>query len=106
DALGGEVLPDVELGPVGQREDADVLALVVPAVVERPQLGSLVLRVPLAELVPEGKDSLFRARLLLVAASAAEDRVVAAGGDRVEQRDGLQRVADAVRPLPHPARGD
>ena len=48
-----DVLPDVELGPVRQREHADVLALAVPAVVEVPQLGPLVLRVPLAELVAE-----------------------------------------------------
>jgi hypothetical protein len=42
-----DVLPHVELGPVGQREHADALARVDLAVVEVPQLGALVLRVPL-----------------------------------------------------------
>jgi hypothetical protein len=41
-----DVLPDVELGPVGEREDADALALVLAGIVEVPQLGPLVLRVP------------------------------------------------------------
>ena len=51
--LLADVLPDVELGPVRDGEDPDVLTRPVPAVVERPQLGTLVLRVPLAELVAE-----------------------------------------------------
>ena len=46
DVLEVDVLPDVELGPVRQREDADALALGFARVVERPQLGALVLRVP------------------------------------------------------------
>ena len=57
DLLVVDVLPDVELGPVRQREHADVLALAVAAVVEAPQLGALVLRVPLAELVAEARRS-------------------------------------------------
>src|ERR1700735_2156342 len=38
DFLGADVGPDVELGPVGQREDPDVLTLVVASVVKVPQL--------------------------------------------------------------------
>ncbi|OBK68105.1 sulfate adenylyltransferase subunit CysD, partial [Mycobacterium sp. 1165178.9] len=38
-----------EFGPVGQREDPDVLALVMAAVVQVPQLGALGLRIPLTE---------------------------------------------------------
>ena len=75
--LVGDVLPDVELGPVRQREHPDVLALAVPAVVEAPQLGPLVLRVPLAELVAEAEDPLLGPGLLLVAAGAAEHGVEA-----------------------------
>ena len=77
DVLEVDVLPDVELGPVREREDADALALVDLAVVEVPQLGPLVLRVPLVELVAEGVDALLGARLLLVAAGAAERGVEA-----------------------------
>ena len=65
-----------------QREDADVLALAVAAVVEAPQLGPLVLRVPLAELVAEAEHPLLGPRLLLVAAGAAEHGVEAALLDR------------------------
>ncbi len=63
------------LGPVGQREHADVLAGPVLAVVEVPQLRPLVARVPLAELVAEAEHALLGARLLLVPARAAEHGV-------------------------------
>ena len=99
DALALDVAPDVELGPVRDRERAHVLAGGVAAVVQAPQLGPLVARIPLAELVAQRDDPLLRARLVLVAARAAEDGVVAAGGDRVEQRQRLQRVAGAVGAL-------
>ena len=71
----------------------------VAAVVEAPQLGALVARVPLAELVAQRDDALLGAGLVLVAARAAEDGVVAAGRDRVEERKRLQRVARAVGAL-------
>ena len=77
DVVVGDVLPDVELGPVAQREDADVLALAVAAVVEVPQLGPLVLRVPLTEVVAERVDALLRPGLLLVAPTASEDGIEA-----------------------------
>src|SRR5947209_13758167 len=92
DGFVGDVLPDVELGPVAQREDPDVLALAMAAVVERPQLGPLVLRIPLAELVAEREHPLLRPGLLLVAAGAAEHGVVAALLDRAQERRGLQPV--------------
>ena len=63
-----------------------MLARAVAAVVEVPQLGALVARVPLAELVAQGEDPLLGPGLLLVAAAAAEDGVEAVVGDRVEQR--------------------
>src|SRR5437764_5269820 len=92
DLLLGDVLPDVELGPVGQREHPDVFAPLVPAVVERPQLGPLVLRVPLSEFVPEREDPLLGPGLLLVPPGPTEHGVEVVGLDGVEQRDGLQPV--------------
>ena len=92
-----DVLPDIQLGPVGKRENADALALVDAAVVEVPQLRPLILRVPLAERVAEGVDALLGARLLLVAPRAAESRVEAALGERVQQRAGLQQAAALLR---------
>src|SRR4029077_13186168 len=69
--LARDVLPDIELGPVRDREDADVLALADSRVVEVPELGPLHARVPLAEVVPEGEDPLLRAAALLVAPRSA-----------------------------------
>ena len=96
--LLGDVLPHVELGPVGDREHAHVLAPADPPVVEAPQLGALPLRLPLAELVAKGQDPLLRTRALLVAAGAAEGGVEIVRGDRVEQGDCLQPVARGARP--------
>src|SRR5690606_21816904 len=41
-----DVLPDVELGPVGERKDTDRLALCNPGVVDLPHFRTLVLRIP------------------------------------------------------------
>ena len=76
-----------------------MLAGGVAAVVQAPQLGALVARIPLAELVAQRDDPLLGARLVLVAAGPAEDGVVPAGGDGVQQRHGLQRIARAVGAL-------
>src|SRR6478672_592586 len=103
DVLTLDVAPDVDLGPVADREDADVLARTVPGVEEVPQLGALVLRVPLTELVAEADDALLGARLLLVAPAAAEEAVEPVLGDRVEQRHRLERVPGAVGTLTQPS---
>src|SRR6185503_6447649 len=105
DSFGGDVLPDVELGPVADREDAHVLALLDPPVVKAPELGSLVARVPAAERVAVTEDPLLCAGLFLIAPSAAEKGVEAVLGDRVEQGDGLKAVARRVvtRLLFHPS---
>src|SRR6266496_2253535 len=70
--LAPDVLPHVELGPVADRKHPHVLALVDSRVVEVPRLRALVLGVPLAEVVAEGEDALFRARFFLVAARSAD----------------------------------
>src|SRR4029078_12598767 len=72
DVLTADVLPDGELGLVADREHAHVLAVVYAGVVQVPQLGTLILRGPLAELVTEGEHALFRTSLLFVAARAAD----------------------------------
>src|SRR5215208_3969258 len=93
EALALDVLPHVELRPIRDREDADVLALADARVVEIPQLGSLRARVPLAEVVAEAEDALLGAGALLVAARAAHRGVEAVLLDRVEQRRRLELVA-------------
>src|SRR3954449_404734 len=95
--LARDVLPDVELGPVRDREHPDVLALADARVVEVPQLGTLRARVPLAEVVAEAEDALLRPRTLLVAARTAHRRIELMLLDRVEQRRRLQLVARRAR---------
>src|SRR5262252_7471333 len=75
DVLAGDVLPDVQLGPVGKRKDADMLAGPDPAVQQPPQLGPLQLGIPLTELVAEGEYSLLRAGLFFVAPRSAKGAV-------------------------------
>ena len=59
--------------------------LVEPAVIEAPQLGPLMARVPLAEGIAERENALFRARFLFVAPRAADAGVETEFGDRIEQ---------------------
>ena len=74
-----------------------------PAVVEAPELGALVLGVPLAEVVAEGEDALLGAGLLLVAAGTAEEGVEAVLLRGLEQDRRLDPVARAVGLLGHGA---
>src|SRR5690606_17243974 len=67
-----DVLPHVQLRPVAEREDAEVLTHSLPTVVEAPELGPLIFRVPLAETVAVREEALLGARLLLVAPGSAD----------------------------------
>lgn len=71
----------------------------VASVEKVPQLRTLVLRVPLAEIIAVRKETLLGPRLFLVAAPAAEAGRELVLLDRVEQRHRLQRVARGVRSL-------
>jgi hypothetical protein len=72
EALGGDVLPHVELGPVREREDAHVLAAADAPVVEVPQLGALGLGSQPPKSSRNDMIRSFARRPLLVAARAAE----------------------------------
>ena len=108
--FGIDVGPDVELGPVAEREDAHALAGREAGVEDAPELGPLVLGVPGVLGVAVGEDALLGARLLLVAAGAADRGVVLAGVERLAQRLRLHDVGvarravvervDAVAPAP------
>ena len=96
DVFEQDVVPDVELGPVGEREDADAFAGGDAGVVEVPELGALVLGVPLAGLVAEGEDALLGAGFFFVAARAAEGRVETVLAEAVEESRGLEQAAAAL----------
>ncbi|CAM5405533.1 hypothetical protein TPAU25S_02600 [Tsukamurella paurometabola] len=83
-----------------------MLTRCVPPVVQVPQFGPLLLRIPLAESVAQREDPLLGAGPLLVTAAAAEHRIEAVLGDRIQQRHRLQRIADAIGALFEPAIGE
>ena len=97
DLLGGDELPDVELGPVAQREGAQLLALADAGVQQIPRLWPLVARVPPTMTIAERQDALLGPRLVFVATSAPERGIEAVLGDCVEQRHRLQTVAAGPR---------
>jgi hypothetical protein len=84
-AAGLHVVPDVQFGPVAEREDAEVLPRMLATVEEIPQFGALLPGLPLTETVAVREETLLGAGLLLVAARPAECRVEAELGQRVEQ---------------------
>ncbi len=88
-----DVLPDVEFRPVRDRENADVFALETAGVIEIPQLGALILRVPLTELEKKKKNALLGTRLFLVAPGAADTGVETEFFDGFKQRHRLVLVA-------------
>src|SRR5690606_29809254 len=92
DVLATHVMPDVQFGPVRQREHAHALALAHARVVEVPQLRALAARVPAVRRVAEREHALLRTRLLLVAARAADRRVVAASLERLLERQRLHHL--------------
>jgi len=96
-AFAVDVGPNVELRPVVQRKHPKVFAGVVVPVEQVPQLGTLVLRIPLSEGVAVGEKSLFRAGLLLVPARASDQGVEAFALDGLQQGGGLEPVATGLR---------
>ena len=86
--LALDVFPDIHLGPVGEGEDAHVLAGIESAIVEVPDLRPLVFGIPLAEAVAEAEESFLGPRLLLVASCTADAAVEA------ELLDGSQKDGD------------
>src|SRR5208282_6345834 len=70
-----DVLPDIKLGPVRQREYTDTFPISALCVVEPPQFRTLLLWVPAVLCSAERKDSLLGSAFLLVSSSAAECRI-------------------------------
>ena len=91
--LAPDVFPHIAFGPVAEREDAHVFARVQARIEEIPDFRALVLRIPLAKIVPEAEETLLRAGLLLVAAGAADAAIEPEFLDRGEESGNLQTVA-------------
>ena len=108
-----DVLPDVQLGPIRQREDADGFALLHFAVIDIPQFGALILRVPAMLAVAEGIDTLLRPRFFFVAACATKGGIEAMLVERLLETLGLHdvgvlgtAVGEGVDALSHTVRVD
>jgi len=67
-----DVLPDVELGPIGERKNSKAFTFVLAGIINIPQLWTLILWVPTMIGGTKRKDALLGAGLLFIAASAAE----------------------------------
>src|SRR5262245_40395402 len=94
--LLGDVPPHLQFLPVADWESPDVFSRIYPGVVEIPELGTLVFRVPLTKLVAKGKNPLFRSGLFLVPARAADAGVKAKLLDGIQQSDRLVNIAALI----------
>ena len=92
DPLQVDVLPDVQLGPVGQREDPDALPRLYSGIVEVPQLRALVLGIPAVIGAAKGKNPLLGSGFFLVPAGSAEGGVELVAVQRLLQSLGLHDV--------------
>src|SRR5207302_10101442 len=89
DALGEDVRPHVEFGPVGQREDTQCFARRQVAIVEMPQLRPLSFWLPAMARAAHRENAFLRARALLVAARATNREIVPTFGQGLLQSVGL-----------------
>ena len=87
-----DVLPDIQLGPVGEREHADALALIDAGIKQAPEFRALAFRVPAMVLVAEGEDALLGTGFFLVTTCATESRIKLVFIQRLLQPLGLHDV--------------
>src|SRR4051794_25880622 len=90
DVFEMDVLPYVELSPIRKREHTNRFAFIDARVINVPQLGTLILRIPLPEAVTERIDTLFGPRLFLVPAGAAKSGIKPVFGQTVQQSSRFQ----------------
>jgi hypothetical protein len=97
DLFAFDVHPNIHLGEVGERENAEVFAGVFASVEKVPKFGALIFWVPLAEVIAVGEEAFFGAGFFFIAASATEAGIVLMFFDGIEEGDGLKFVAGSVR---------
>jgi len=113
DAFEVDVLPDIQLGPVRQREHANRFAFVDVAVVDVPQLGPLIFRVPAVLAVTEGIHALFGTGFFFIATRTTKGGIKTVFVQSLLQALGLHdigmlgaAVGERVNPLCHAVRVD
>ncbi len=75
DVFASDIVPNIHLRPVGNRENAEVLAWALFAVEEVPEFGALVFGVPLPKVVAVAEETLFGTGLFLVAPGTSHKTV-------------------------------
>ena len=93
DVFAQDVVPNVQLRPVVEWEYTEVLTRLVLAVVQVPEFRSLVLGIPLAEVVAVAEKALFGTGLLLVPSRSAATSVEPVGLDCRNEGGRLDLVA-------------
>src|SRR5580698_10037101 len=87
-----DVLPDIELSPIGQREDANAFTLALAGIIDIPEFRTLIFRIPALVGGTKRKDALLGAGLFLIAACAAECDIEAVLRERLLQSLRLPKV--------------
>ena len=93
-----DVLPDIHFGPVAQGKHPEVFAHVLLTVEDVPELWSLILGIPLSEIIPVGKETFLGPGFLLIAPPSSQGRIKFELLDGIQQCNGLQHVAAGIDP--------
>jgi len=92
DIFRHDILPDVQFGPVADREDPDTFALGLFGIVQIPQFRTLVFGVPPMTGSAEREYALFCATFLLVTPCSAKSYVETVQVQRLLQPFGLPHI--------------
>ena len=98
DVFAEDVVPNVQLCPVVERENARVLSRLVLAVVQVPKLRALVLGVPLTEVVTVAKEALLGPGLFFVPPCSTESSIELMGLNRGDEGWSLDAVPGGIEP--------
>src|ERR1019366_378343 len=90
------VVPDVELSPIGKRENANAFVGPDAAIEEVPQLGALIFGIPLPCTVAKGENAFLGAGFLLIATRTAKSRIEVVVAQCIEQGLRLEQSAAAL----------
>jgi hypothetical protein len=66
-----DIFPNIHFRPVGEGEDAHILAWIETAIVEIPDFGTLVLRIPLTEAVTKTEETFLCTSFFLITAGSS-----------------------------------
>ena len=92
DILARDILPDVQLRPIGKREHADAFAFVFAGVIEVPQFRALLFGIPAVLGIAERKNTLLGAGFFFIATCATKGGIETIFIQRLFQPIGLHHL--------------